>query len=108
MLPSVTRSGSLLGSARASRPGELCALLPAVFERQDRLIPERNMGPPRSIQTSTPITPAMRPRGHAARTGEAGKSGDPRDWRDQRGAAGRSPATIGFGARSREEGSTIN
>ena len=44
----VTVVGSLLRSARASRPGEPGALLPAVFERQGRLIPRRKTGPPRN------------------------------------------------------------
>ena len=55
---SVTRFGSLPRSAQASQPGEQAALLPAVFVRQDCLIPQRETGPPRIDQASTPITPA--------------------------------------------------
>ena len=98
----VTRSGSLPYSAWASRPGERSALLSAVFERQGRLIPQRDMGPPRNDQASTPIKPAVRPRGHSAQwvrrmnVGRARRKGPA-------GAVGRAPQQVGFGARSREE-----
>ena len=89
-------------STRALQPGEQSALLSAIFEWQDRLIPQRDMGPPCNDQASTPIKPASRPRGHSAqrvrrmKVGRAPRRGTGGGgWKDPRNK-------VGFRARSRE------
>ena len=104
--PLCYRFGSLPSSARAARPGEQAALQSAVFERQGRLIPRRETGPPRIERASTPILPAEYGGGPPSRRmagqmGAAEKCGT----RAKEGTSGgvlESPATSGFGARSRE------
>ena len=89
----VTRSGSLLRSARASRPGERRALLSAVFERQDCLIPKRDKGPPRNDQASTPIKPAVRSRGRWP-TGCGGRKVGRAPWRGTGGGMETAPQQV--------------
>ena len=86
--------GSLPRSARASRPGEQDALHSAVFERQDRLIPEREKGPPRNIRTSTPITPAGYGGGAIGPNGCGGELWDARQGEGPAGASERAPQQV--------------